>query len=81
MKWAIFWDATLDGTFYNENTIFPSGDYYDSPPWDLDPDGTTPWDRGMIPVPEPSIGWMLVFGASWVGGLARRRRGIFSNHL
>jgi hypothetical protein len=81
MKWAIFWDATLDGTFYNENTIFPSGDYYDSPPWDLDLDGTTPWDRGMMPVPEPSIGWMLVFGANWVGGLARRRRGIFSDHL
>jgi hypothetical protein len=73
LKWTILWEATLDGAFYDENTIFPSGDFYDLPPWDLDLDGTTPWDRGMIPVPEPSIGWMLVFGASMVGGLARRR--------
>lgn len=65
--------ATLDGALYDENTTFPSGGAYDSPPWDLDFVGTTPWDRGMIPAPEPSIGWMLVCGASGLIGLMRAR--------
>ena len=67
--------ATLDGALYDENTVFPSGDFYDSPPWGLDMVGSTPWDRGMIPTPEPSVAWMLIAGTCGVGGLARLRRG------
>jgi len=58
---------------YDEFTIFPSGATYDIPLWDL-PDDATPWDAGMIPVPEPSFGLMLMFGAAGLIGLVSMKR-------
>ena len=65
--------AILFGSQYDEFTIFPSGDTYELPPWDL-PNDTTPWDAGMIPTPEPSLGSMLIFGAAGLIGLAAMKR-------
>ena len=65
--------ADLSGAFYDENTIFPSGNTYDNPPWGLDGD-IEPWFAGMIPAPEPSLGLMLLFGAGGLAGLSARRR-------
>jgi hypothetical protein len=66
---ANFSSATLTGSLYDEFTIFPSGDIWDTPPWGL-PNDSTPWDLGMIPVPEPSVGMLLLFGAMGLVGLA-----------
>jgi len=32
--------------------------------------GISPWDAGMIPVPEPTVGWLLMFGAVGLVGLS-----------
>lgn len=61
--------STWTGATYDELTIFPSGSTYATPPWGLD-GSITPWDAGMIPVPEPSIGMLLGIGAIGVAGLA-----------
>jgi hypothetical protein len=55
--------ADLSGALYDENTVFPPGGTYDSGAWGL-PGGVSPWAAGMIPVPEPSFGWMLGLGAA-----------------
>jgi hypothetical protein len=61
----------LFGATYDESTIFPSGTTYDTPDWDWGLDGgSTPWDAGMIPVPEPAAGLQLFFGALGLAGLA-----------
>jgi hypothetical protein len=52
--------------------IFPSGSNYEAAPWGLD-DGVAPWEAGMIPVPEPSIGLLLLFGATGLAGLTVMR--------
>jgi hypothetical protein len=64
--------ATLTGTQYDEFTVFPSGKTYDIPPWGLD-GGIEPWNAGMIPVPEPSYGLLLLCGALGLAGLAATR--------
>jgi hypothetical protein len=66
--------ATLEGALYDEHTLFPSGGFYDSPPWDLDALDSAPWNRGMIPTPEPSTNCLLLVGSGALGGLARLRR-------
>ena len=66
--------ATMTDLLYNEETIFPSGNTYDAPPWGLD-GGISPWAAGMIPVPEPSVGWMLWVGAAGLVGLSILRGG------
>jgi len=65
--------ANLTGALYDEFTIFPSGNTYDIPPWGLD-GGISPWNAGMIPTPEPSLGLMLLFGSGALAGFASRRR-------
>ena len=71
---AIVSSSNLTGAQYDEFTVFPSGTIFATSPWGLD-GGATPWDEGMIPVPEPGMGSMLFFG---IGGLlafsARKRR-------
>lgn len=52
----------LSGAYYDSNTLFPSGNTYDAPPWGLD-GGISPWDAGMIPVPEASMNLMVLIGA------------------
>ena len=64
----------MTGSQYDESTIFPSGSTYDLPPWDL-PDDATPWNAGMMPVPEPSAGMLLVFGVVGMAGLAAMKHG------
>jgi hypothetical protein len=64
--------ATLTGTQYDEFTVFPSGDTYDTPPWDL-PNDSAPWDLAMEPAPEPSFGLMMMFGTMGLAGLAAMR--------
>jgi len=66
--------ATLIGAQYDESTVFPSGNLYEIPTWGLD-GGSTPWDAGMVPVPEPSFGLMLLCGATGLIGLAAMRGG------
>ncbi|MBK7947172.1 MAG: pentapeptide repeat-containing protein [Deltaproteobacteria bacterium] len=51
----------LTGATYNESTIFPSGNTYAISPWGLD-GGITPWNAGMIPVPEPPFCMLLGIG-------------------
>ena len=51
-----------------------SGNTYDNPPWGLD-GGIEPWNAGMIPAPEPSVGLMLLFGALGLAGLAAMKGG------
>ena len=63
----------LLGALYDESTLFPSGNTYDNPPWGLD-GGIEPWNAGMIPAPEPSIGLLLFFGAMGLAGLAAMKR-------
>jgi len=70
---AITTSTVLTNAQYDEATVFPSGDTYDVAPWGLD-GGSTPWDAGMIPTPEPSAGMMLLFGAAGLIGLARLER-------
>ena len=72
LSFAILTGANLTGAQYDEFTVFPSGDIWDVPPWGLD-GGITPWEAGMIPVPEPSAGSLLLFGAMGLAGLALRR--------
>lgn len=66
--------AVLTGAAYNESTIFPSGDTYATSPWGLD-GNVTPWDAGMVPVPEPSIGMLLGIGVMGMAGLSRMKGG------
>jgi MYXO-CTERM domain-containing protein len=66
--------AVLTDSEYDENTVFPSGNTYETPPWGLD-SGSSPWDAGMRPAPEPSSGPMLALGALGLAGLASLRRG------
>ena len=47
--------ANLSGAMYDDLTVFPSGNTFDVPAWGL-PNDMTPWDAGMIYVPEPSTG-------------------------
>jgi hypothetical protein len=61
--------ANLLGAFYDENTVFPSGGDAYSGAWGLG-GAATPWDLGMVPVPEPASGLMLC-----VGGLALAAKG------
>jgi hypothetical protein len=61
--------ARIFGATYDESTLFPSGNTYDNPPWGLD-GGIEPWNAGMIPAPEPSVGLMLLVGALGLAGLA-----------
>ena len=65
--------ATLTGSQYDEFTTFPSGDDYLTPLWGLD-GGIEPWNAGMVPVPEPSLGSMLIFGTAGLIGLAAMKR-------
>lgn len=65
--------ADLVGALYDEATRFPSGTTYESTSWGLDGE-STPWDAGMIPVPEPSIALMMLAGASSLAAFASRRR-------
>jgi hypothetical protein len=65
--------ANLSHALYDEFTLFPSGNTYDNPPWDLD-GGIEPWNAGMILVPEPSIGLLVLFGALGLAGLAGYQR-------
>ena len=67
--------ANLSGALYDGSTIFPSGSTYDIPPWGL-PNDATPWDAGMIPVPEPSARLLLLFGAMGLAGLAAMKGGV-----
>ena len=63
--------ATLTGSQYDEFTIFPSGETFGIPqPTCGLPSGAAPWDAGMIPVPEPSSGLLLVCGCIGLAGLA-----------
>ncbi len=62
------------GATYDETTVFPSGNAWDTPPYGLD-GGITPWDAGMVPVPEPALGVMLAAGCLALAGLRRARRG------
>ena len=70
---AILPSATLTGAQYDEFTVFPSGDTYDIPAWDL-PYDSAPWDLAMEPAPEPSVGLMLFFGTLGLCELRRTRR-------
>ena len=65
--------ATLTGAVYDEATLFPSGDSYLVSPWGFD-GADSPWDRGMIPVPEPSSRLYLLLGALASLALARARK-------
>lgn len=60
--------TVFTGVEYNENAIFPSGNTYDLPPWGLDGD-ISPWNAGMIPVPEPAVKLLLTFGIFAVASL------------
>ena len=60
------------GAVYDELTVFPSGSTFDVAPWDLD-GGISPWDAGMIPVPEPSGTSGLIAGSLALVSLMRRR--------
>jgi hypothetical protein len=71
---ANFQGAILTGASYDSLTVFPSGFNYSVSPWDLDANQTTPWDAGMIPIPEPSHGWLMLTGVSGLVGLTRLRR-------
>jgi hypothetical protein len=64
----------LFGAQYDESTLFPSGNTWDNPPWGLD-GGIEPWNAGMIPTPEPSVGVLLLFGALGLAGLASLKGG------
>jgi len=64
-------NASLHAVLYDENTVFPSGDIWDAPPWGLD-GGIPPWDAGMIPVPEPTSGLMLAVGSLALAVMGRR---------
>lgn len=61
------------GARYDESTLFPSGQTIYVPPWGLD-GGITPWDAGMIFVPEPSLGLLQLFAAATLIGLAAMKR-------
>ena len=63
--------ADLAGAYYDERTLFPSGNDYSAGGWGLS-GGITPWDAGMIPVPEPGFRLGLAAGAIAVLGLRRR---------
>jgi hypothetical protein len=64
--------ATLTGAQYDEFTVLPSGNTCDIPPWGSD-GGIEPWNAGMIPVPEPLYGLLLLCGALGLAGLAATR--------
>jgi hypothetical protein len=64
-----------DASEYDESTVSSSGDTYDVPPCGLD-GGITPWDAGMIPVPEPSAGSLPLFGSMGLAGLWAMKRSI-----
>jgi len=65
--------ANLNGTLFDESTVFPSGLDFDSGDWGL-PGDATPWDLGMIPAPEPAIGLMLAVGGVALAAVGRPRR-------
>ncbi len=44
------------GAYYDEQTLFPSGSDYSAGSLGL-AGGITPWDAGMIPVPELGFVW------------------------
>jgi hypothetical protein len=64
--------ATMTGAFYDESTVFPSGNTYETAPTGLDGD-QRPWEAGMIPVPEPGFGITLLIGSGLIGMSLRRR--------
>ena len=63
--------ATMTGAFYDESTVFPSGNTYETAQTGLDGD-QRPWEAGMIPVPEPGFGITLII-ACGLTALAVRR--------
>jgi hypothetical protein len=73
LKGADLSSANLTAALYDESTVFPSGDIWDVPPWGLD-GGVEPWNAGMIPVPEPSAGSLLLFGVMGLAGLWAMKR-------
>jgi len=66
-------DAHLTVVPHDEAIVSPSGNTYDLPSWGLD-GGISPWNAGVIPVPEPSVGILLLFGSSARFSLTSRRR-------
>jgi len=66
-------DAILVGARYDELARFPSGLNYTVPIWGPD-GGITPWEAGMVPVPEPSQSWLIATGCLALAGLATTRR-------
>ena len=60
--------TALVGAYYDGTTSFPSGDTDQTPPWGLD-GGASPWEAGMRPVPEPSLGIALLIGAPGLAGM------------
>ncbi|MFK7899064.1 MAG: pentapeptide repeat-containing protein [Myxococcota bacterium] len=65
--------ADLGGSFYDQDTLFPSGSTVYSGTWGL-PNDVAPWDLGMVPVPEPSLGLGLLIGGGGLLGVTRFRR-------
>ena len=65
--------ADLSGAMYDQSTVFPSGGTVDSGAWGL-PGGEAPWEAGMVPVPEPAAGWLLMAGTGALIGLGRGRK-------
>ena len=65
--------ADLSGAMYDQSTVFPSGGTVDSGAWGL-PGGEAPWEAGMVPVPEPAAGWLLMAGTGALIGLGRARK-------
>jgi uncharacterized protein YjbI with pentapeptide repeats len=66
-------DAQLASARYDEATVFPSGHKVTEPPWGL-PSNVTPWDAGMVPVPEPGLAMMIGWGALGLTALGRRKQ-------
>jgi hypothetical protein len=74
LAFAYLLDAVLTGSTYDEFTLFPSNNTYDIQPWGL-PNDAAPWSLGMIPVPEPSFGLLLLSGVLGLAGLAAIKGG------
>ena len=72
---AVVVNLNLSGAYYDEFTVFPSGNLFDMPPWGLD-GGITPWNAGMISLPESSLGSLLAIGALGLAGLATMKCGV-----
>jgi len=66
-------NAQLASSQYDEATVFPSGRKLSEPPWGL-PNDVTPWNAGMVPVPERGVAMMVCCGVIGLAGLGRKRR-------